>query len=93
MIKRTPERKVKTARKPSQKTAKKPVTVTGYHWRKNGAGWDLRKDVYVTSNGLRKRKQPYVAHMSQEAFRELKKANKGAALERAVAEWIESHSR
>jgi hypothetical protein len=32
-----------------------------------------RKDLYVTSNdGVRKRKQPYVAHLSREAFRELK---------------------
>lgn len=84
----------KIARKPAQKRTAKPVTTPGYHWRKNGAGWDLRKDVYVTSNdGVRKRKQPYVAHMSREAFGELKRQHKGAALERAIAEWIADHDR
>ncbi len=67
--------------------------MSGYHWRKNGTGWDLRKDVYVTSNGMRKRKQPYVAHLSREAFRELKRQHKGAALEWAIAEWIADHDK
>jgi hypothetical protein len=84
----------KRTRKPTQKRAAKPTTVSGYHWRKNGAGWDLRKDVYVTSNnGERKRKQPYIAHMSREAFRELKRQHRGAALEKAIAEWIADHDR
>jgi hypothetical protein len=87
-----PTRKV--VRKPKQKRAAKPPTVTGYHWRRHGAGWDLRKDVYVTSHdGERKRKQPYLAHMSREAFGELKRAHKGAALERAIAQWIAEHDR
>ncbi len=84
----------KRTRRPTQKKAAKPVTVPGYSWRKNGAGWDLRKDVYVTSNnGEKKRKQVYVAHLSQEAFRELKRQNKGAALERAIQGWIEEHDK
>src|SRR5262245_54476925 len=84
----------KRTRKPSQKAAKKPPKSPGFFWRKNGAGWDLRRDIYVTSNeGIRKRKQPYVSHMSQEAFRELKRQNKGAALERAIAEWIADHDK
>jgi hypothetical protein len=37
---------------------------------------------------VRKRKQPYGAHLSREAIRELKRQNKGAALERAIAQWI-----
>src|SRR6266545_35134 len=62
----------KVVKKPTQKRAAKPPTVTGYHWRRHAAGWDLRKDVYVTSHdGERKRKQPYLAHMSREAFNEL----------------------
>src|SRR5262245_44011004 len=47
MAKPQSERTRKTERKPSQKRAAKPPAVTGYHWRKDGAGWDLRKDVYV----------------------------------------------
>jgi hypothetical protein len=85
---------VKKTRKPSQKRAAKPPTVTGYHWRRHGAGWDLRKDVYVTSHdGVRKRKQPYLAHMSREAFGGLKKRHRGAALERAIADWIAEHDK
>ncbi len=84
----------KRTRKPKQKRAPKPVTVSGYHWRKNGAGWDLRKSVYVTSNsGEKKRKQPFVAHLSKSTFGELKRRHKGAALERAIAEWIADHDR
>ena len=83
----------KTARKPSQKRAAKPPTVTGYHWRKDGAGWDLRKDVYIEENGVRKRKQPYIAHLSKEAFRELKKQYRGARLEQGIARWIAEHDR
>jgi hypothetical protein len=84
----------KRTRKPSQKTAKKPPKAPGFFWRKNGAGWDLRRDIYVTSNdGGRKRKQPYVAHLSREAFGELKRKHRGAALERAIAQWIEEHDR
>jgi hypothetical protein len=85
----------KRVKKPASKTAKKPPKSSGYFWRKDGAGWELRKDVYVTSHdGEKKRKQPYVADMSQEAFRELKKANKSpAALERAIAEWISQHDK
>jgi hypothetical protein len=49
--------------------------------------WD-----YVTSHdGERKRRQPYVTRLSREAFRELKRQHKGAALERAIAEWIAAH--
>jgi hypothetical protein len=88
------EKPIRRTRTPSQKATKKPPTVTGYHWRKNGAGWDLRKDVYVTSNdGAKKRKQPYLAHMSREAFQELKRQHRGAALERAIAQWIADHDR
>ena len=93
MAKRTGERAAKTAKKPGQKRTVKPVTMSGYHWRKNGAGWDLRKDVYIEENGIRKRKQPYLAHLSREAFQDLKKRHRGAALERAIAEWIAEHDR
>jgi len=80
--------------KPKQKRTSKPAPVTGYHWRKNGAGWDLRKNVYVTSNdGTKKRKQPYVAHLSREAFQEMKRRHKGASLERAITQWVEDHDR
>ena len=84
----------KRTRLPGQKRQAKPPSVTGYHWRREGVGWDLRKDVYVTgNNGEKKRKQPYVAHLSREAFRELKRKHRGAALERAIAHWIEEHDR
>lgn len=84
----------KRTRKPPSQKAKKPPKTDGYFWRKDGAGWELRKDIYVTgNNGEKKRKQPYVAHMSQEAFRELKRQHRGAALDRAIADWIAEHDR
>jgi hypothetical protein len=84
----------KRTRKPRASKVKKPIASSGFFFRKNGAGWDLRRDIYVTSHdGERKRKQPYVAHMSAEAFRELKRQHKGAALDRAVAAWIADHDR
>ena len=67
--------------------------MTGYHWRKDGAGWELRKDIYIEDNGVRKRKQPYVAHLSRSVFQAMKRQHKGAALERAIAEWIAEHDR
>jgi len=79
----------KRVKKPAGKQTKKPPKAPGFFWRKNGAGFDLRRDIYVTSHdGERKRKQPFVAHMGAETFRELKRQHKGAALERAVAQWI-----
>lgn len=89
----TPEERPKKTRMPGQKRAKKPPSVTGYYWRKEGAGWDLRKAVYVEENGARKRKQPYVGHLSQETFQEIKRQHKGAALEKAIARWIADRDR
>jgi len=84
----------KRAKKPAGKTAKKPPCSPGYFWRRHGAGWDLRRDTYVTSHdGVRKRKQPFVAHMGAETFRELKRRHRGAALERAIAQWIAEHDK
>jgi hypothetical protein len=92
MTKRASVTSHKRPRKPSQKAAKKPPSTPGFFFRKNGAGWDLRRDTYVTSHdGLRKRKQPYVAHLSREAFAEMKRQYKGAALESAIAQWIAGH--
>jgi len=81
-------------RKPSGKAAKRPPQPSGYEWRKNGAGWDLRKVVWVDSaTSGRQRKRPYLGHLSKSAFGELKRQHKGAALERAIAEWIEQRDR
>jgi hypothetical protein len=82
----------KITRTPSQKRQAKPPSVTGYHWRREGVGRDLRKDIYVTGNdGVRKRNQPFVAHLSKSAFAEMKKRHRGAALERAIAAWVVGH--
>jgi hypothetical protein len=68
---------------------KKTVTVSSYHWRKDGVGWEFRKSVYVeTDVGIRKHRLPFIAHLSNSAFGELKRHHKGAALEKAIAEWI-----
>ncbi|MGH9752200.1 MAG: hypothetical protein ACREA2_05395 [Blastocatellia bacterium] len=85
------EGKLKMARLPSQRRRAKPPSVPGYHWRKDGAGWELRKDFSVEENGVRKRKPLYAAHLSNSAFEELKRQNKGAALVKAIAQWIAEH--
>jgi hypothetical protein len=41
----------------------------------------------------KQRKRPYLGHLSKTAFGELKRKHKGAALERAIAEWIAEHDR
>lgn len=83
---------VKQTPKPKTKTGKKPPTASGYEWRKNGAGWDLRKVVYIESaTSGKQRKRPYLGHLSKSAFADIKKANRGAALERAIAQWIADH--
>jgi hypothetical protein len=90
-VKRSKERP-KRAGTPVRKRTKKPPSVTGYHWRREGVGWDLRKDTYVTGNdGVRKRKQPFVAHLSRSAFAEMQRRHKGAQLEKGIAQWIADH--
>lgn len=74
----------KRVRAPGGKPGKKPPSIDGFHWRQNGAGWDLRRSVYVDG----RRKQPYVAYLSREAFMELKRRHKGRALEAALSDWI-----
>ena len=84
----------KRAKKPKASKSKKPPQPSGYFWRKDGAGWELRKSVFVTgNNGEKKRKQPYVAHMSREAFQDLKRQHRGAQLEKAIQQWIADHDR
>ena len=53
----------------------------------------LAEDVHVEENGDRKHKQTYLAHLSKEAFREMKRQHRGAALERGIAQWIAEHDR
>jgi hypothetical protein len=84
----------KKSRLPRGKGRARPPKTDGYSWRKEGAGWELRKTVYdVSGTGTKKRRRPYVAHLSKSAFGELKRRHKGAALERAIAEWIAAHDR
>ncbi len=79
----------KVTPKPKQRKSARPPAVSGYSWRKDGAGWQLRKSIYESDGtGTTKRRRPYVAHLSKSAFGELKRKHKGAALERAIAEWI-----
>jgi hypothetical protein len=92
--KATSEGKRKKPNLPKEKRRARPPKVAGYTWRKDGAGRELRKSIYVVSDtGIRKRRLPYVAHLSKSAFQELKRRHKGAALEMAIAEWIEYHDK
>jgi hypothetical protein len=85
---------IKRTKKPPTSKAKKPPKPDGYTWRRDGSGFELRKSVYETDDtGIRKRRLPYMAHLSKTAFAEMKKRHKGAALEKAIAEWIADHDR
>ena len=85
---------LKTTPKPKGKASARPPRVSGYSWRKDGAGWQLRKTVYEPDGtGTQKRRRPYVAHLSKSAFGELKRKHRGAALERAIAVWIAEHDK
>jgi len=80
--------------KPKGKGTKKPHQPTGYEWRREGAGWDLRKVVWVdTATGGKQRKRPYLGHLSKSAFADMKKTNRGAQFEKAIARWIADHDR
>lgn len=88
------KRSKQKAKAPKERRRARPPKVSGYGWRRDGAGWELRKTVYIeTGTGTRKRKRPYVAHLSKSAFAEMKRQHRGAALERAIAAWIEDHDR
>jgi len=86
--------KPKKARMPKGKKSARPPKVSGYSWRRDGAGFELRKTIYEdTGTGTKKRRRPYVAHLSKTAFAELKRKHRGAALERAISAWIADHDR
>lgn len=93
LAKTASEENLKTAHLPSQRRHAKPPSVPGYYWRKDGAGWELRKDFYVEETGVRKRESPHVAHLSNSTFEELKRQNKGAALKKAIAQWVAERDR
>jgi hypothetical protein len=77
------------------RTVKKPPTVSGYNWKSDSSGFACRKVTYVTDpdTGIRKRKLPRIGHLSKSAFAEMKKRHRGAALERAIQQWITDHDR
>ena len=84
----------KRTKAPTRKPGKKPPAPSGFFWRAHGAGWDLKKHVVVASHsGESKRREIYVAHLGREAFAEMKKRHRGAALERAIQDWISSHDK
>jgi hypothetical protein len=79
---------------PKGKTSARPPSVTGFSWRKDGAGWQLRKSVYEPDGtGTQKRRRPYVAHLSKSAFADMKKRHKGKGLSDAISQWIAEHEK
>jgi hypothetical protein len=52
------EGKLKKARPRIQKRRARSTSLTGYHWRKEGARGELRKDFYVEEDEVRKQKPP-----------------------------------
>lgn len=89
------EQRIKQPRTPKASppagASHKPPRIEGYFWRKDGAGWELRKSVYLynPATGNNERKQPYIAHLSREKFQEMKRAHKGKAIHSALQKWID----
>jgi hypothetical protein len=67
-----------------------PRLGSGYFFRKNGKGWDLRANVYETDDrGERRRKQRYFGYLSQESWREMSRKNpKQDGLQTALETWV-----
>lgn len=68
-------------------SAKRPAAPNGYEFRGNSSGFELRRIEWVDG----KRKRPYVAHLGKEEYAEMRRKNRGAKLDAAIAAWIESH--
>src|SRR5262245_39373368 len=77
----------KMSRKPMQKRTKKMYGQQLSPAEKSLRMGSQKRHLYY-EHRIGKRKRPYVAHMSTEAFRKLKRRHKSAALEKAIAEWI-----
>ena len=85
---------IKRTRTPPASKTKKPPKMDGYSWRRDGSGFELRKTVYdVSDTGIRKRRLPYVAHLSKSAFADMKKRHRGVALQKAIEAWVAEHDR
>jgi hypothetical protein len=70
----TPKPQTATSGKPKEKRAARPSQPSGYEWRKNGAGSDLRKVVWVEdATSGKQRKRPYLGRLSKSAFAEMKR--------------------
>jgi len=92
MTNRQADTGIRKTRTPVAKRGARPPNIGGYTSRKDGAGFAPRKAVYdISDTGIKKRRLPYVAHLSKSAFAEMKRKHRGAALERAIAQWIADH--
>lgn len=74
----------KAVAEPVKKAKERPPSVTGYHWRSDGAGWELRRTIFIEG----RRTHRYVGHLSKSAYREMKRQHKGAGFAEALADWI-----
>lgn len=72
--------------KPRQQKATLPPAPPGYHWRRSGAGHELRHT--IIENG--KRRHIYRGHLSQTGMERMKKTG---SFEKELEQWIESKIR
>jgi hypothetical protein len=87
---RTVASRKKTAA-PRGKSRKKPFAPSGFFWRAHGPGFDLKRRVVASHNGVEKRRELYVAHLGKAELAEMRKRHKGKAFEDAIQQWVESH--
>jgi hypothetical protein len=63
----------------------------GFFFRRNGAGYDLRRNLAAESGG---RKQSYIAYLSESKWKEITRTNrKDSELRKALSEWLSDQIR
>lgn len=77
---------------PEQDDGKQSVTLGGFLFKRDGVGWECRHVVYVEelATGKRKRKKPYLSHLSRTNYEAMKKKNPTPeTLTAALIDWAE----
>ena len=62
---------------PEEPDGKQSVTLGGFLFKRDGVGWECRDVVYIEdpTTGKRKRKKPYLSHLSRTNYEAMKQKN------------------
>jgi hypothetical protein len=79
-------------RRPDSSDNQRPPRLGNYFFRKKGAGWECLEECGYevnTETGERRRRQPYIARLSRERWKEMQQRYSDAELEIMLLSWIE----